>query len=222
MEIDKSVKNWKAQEVEKAFGVKRTWENAVLERWITTTVDIPERQLERLEELRSSAFYYIDSWNEAAIKFLFIGPLIQMVQFASEGKFNSFLEQTLTISNDTATARGNVDFMVATGREIAEAPFYLLHEYKPEATAVLDPKGQLLIAMLAAQKENESVGLTQPIYGTYLIGRMWFMVVLSGKEYTISQAFDCTKKQDILIIYQCLEVVKDYIEELFEELPQGI
>lgn len=155
----------------------------------------------------------MDAWNEAALKFLFLGPLMSLVDFQSD-KYGPFLEQSLTISNDLATARGNVDFMVATGRQIARAPYYVLHEYKQESANALDPQGQLLIAMLAAQRANAGKGYSIPIYGSYLLGRIWFMVVLVENEYTISEAYDCTQPGDIQTIFRCLHYVKQHIERL--------
>ena len=217
MDYDKSFKNWLAQDVEESFGIVRTRQSHVLDRWLTATPAVPEGRLEEVERLRLSAEKDIDAWNEAAIKFFFIGPLVSIVDFNTEG-YHGFLEQTLTVSNANTSARGNVDFMVAAGREKPHAPIYLLHEYKPETTAVLDPKGQLLIAMLAARVDNEDAKLTQPVYGSYVIGRLWFFVVLNGNEYTISRAFDCTQPDGIGTIFNALLQVKLYIQDLYSEL----
>ncbi|EDN70114.1 hypothetical protein BGP_2120 [Beggiatoa sp. PS] len=53
-----------------------------------------------------------------------------------------------------------------------------------------DPLGQLLIAMVAAQKLNNDL---KPIYGCYVMGRLWFFVVLEGLDYSTSLAYDATK-----------------------------
>ena len=194
----KSFKNWKAQQVEKAFGIQRTWVSDVLDRWLKNDLELSEREHHELRDLQQLAYYNIDAWNEAALKFLFIAPLVYKIDFQSSKNYKGFLEQTLIVENDEVIARGNVDYMIATGRETPEAPFYLLHEYKPETTAVLDPKGQLIIAMLAAQRANVAAGLTQPVYGSYVLGRLWFMVILNGENYTISQAYDCTHVEGLL------------------------
>lgn len=211
-EVSKSFKNWSAEEVELTFGVTRTWESQALDEWLNADVSVTPEDREDLAALCKTARFKIDSWNEAALKFFLIAPLINQVDFASSSHYNGFLEQTLTISNEAASARGNVDFMVATGREKPRAPFYLLHEYKPETTTVLDPKGQLLIAMLAAQRANNAAGVDYPVFGTYVIGRLWFMVYLQGEEYTISKAFDVTEEEDILVIFKCLLEVKKQTE----------
>ena len=72
--------------------------------------------------------------------------------------------------------------------------------------------------MLAARIANEERGLTQPIYGTYVIGRFWFFVLLNGAEYTISRAYDCTLVDGIQVIISALVEVKAYINALHAEL----
>ena len=216
MDYEKSFKNWYAEEVEKAFGIRRTWESEALDRWLSAELDIPEDDAKELSELSRTARFRIDAWNEAALKFLLIAPLVRLVDFTSSASYAPFLEQTLTIENGTNVARGNIDFMVATGRRYPEAPFYLLHEYKPESSTVLDPQGQLIIAMLAAQRANQGVASDHPVYGSYVLGRLWFMVIMEGETYTISEGFDSTKEEGIRAIYRALAVVKRTVEVIVE------
>ena len=214
---DESFKNWLVQDVEETFGIRRIKESALLDRWLDSRPEFTSLQATLLNRLRQDAEENIDAWNEHALKFFFIGPMVMAVDF-NEENFHGFLDQTLTVSNGNVTARGNVDFMVATGRQVARAPFYLLHDYKPEKAAVLDPQGQLLIAMLAARSENEELQLTQPVYGSYVLGRFWFFVVLNGEEYTISRAYDVTQPDGIRVILSALLQVKQYIRDLFAEM----
>ena len=217
MDIDKSFKNWIADEVERTFGIRRTKRSPLLDRWLAARPEISEFYRQSVENLRQDAEDNIDAWNEAALKFFFIGPIVSLVDF-NEEDFHGFLEQTLYLETDKGIARGNVDFLVAAGRAVPVSPYYLLHEYKPERTTVMDPQGQLLIAMLAARLANEEAGLTQPIYGSYVIGRLWFFVILNGNEYTISRAFDCTLPDGVEAIFRALLEVKVYISALFAEL----
>ncbi|MEO0416295.1 MAG: hypothetical protein AAF226_15215 [Verrucomicrobiota bacterium] len=46
---------------------------------------------------------------------------------------------------------GEVDAVVAKGRYEPVAPYFCLHEYKPEKGRDLDPAAQVLSAMLAAR-----------------------------------------------------------------------
>ena len=219
MNTNKSFKYWIAQEVEETFGVKRIRTSPLLERWLAREVDIPVSTLEAAEVLRTELVESVDYWNEATLKFLFIGPLCALVRFNTDFA-TAFSEQPLILEEGDIKTRGNIDFMVASGKQIAREPFYLLHEYKPENKAILDPKGQLLIAMVAAQRANENIGLTQPVYGSYVLGRFWFFVVLNGKEYSISRAYDATQEDDFPIVFRSLHAVRLYIAELFGEISQ--
>jgi hypothetical protein len=94
-----------------------------------------------------------------------------------------------------------------------------LHEYKPEKTSGNDPLGQLLIAMVHAQSLNTA--LDKPLYGCYTLGRFWFFVVLVGKEYRVSRAYDATQTEDLTAMVAILEKVKAYIHQVLG-LPYNI
>ena len=219
MNTEKSFKYWIAQEVEEVFGVKRVSTSPLLERWLERKVDIAKQTLDAAEVLRTELVKSVDYWDEATLKFLFIGPLCALVRFNTEYA-TAFSEQALSIEEGELKTKGNVDFMVASGKQIAREPFYLLHEYKPENKAILDPKGQLLIAMIAAQRANEKIGVTQPVYGSYVLGRFWFFVTLNGGEYAISRAYDATQEDDFPVIFRSLHAVRLYIAELFSEMSK--
>ena len=120
------------------------------------------------------------------MKWYFITPLINRIDFISDPRFYGHAEKVLTLRTEKETACGFIDYMVAAERNKTTAPYYLLHEYKREMGA-LDPKGQLLIAMLAAQAKNEQHGLTQPVYGTFVMGRLWFFVLLNVTNTSFRQ-----------------------------------
>jgi hypothetical protein len=70
--------------------------------------------------------------------------------------------------------------------------------------------GQLLISMVAAQKQNATKGFDYPLYGTYVVGRFWFFVTLEGNQYCKSLAFDATQG-DLKTIFCMLKKVNEYI-----------
>lgn len=72
----------------------------------------------------------------------------------------------------------------------------------------IDPIGQLLCAMLVGQALN---GNKKPVYGCYVIGRMWFFVVLNQKQYCISNVFVVTLDGHLEQIYATLQNVKGII-----------
>ncbi|MEZ4884969.1 MAG: hypothetical protein R3E32_09605 [Chitinophagales bacterium] len=209
---NKSFKYWKTQEVEDVFGIAPTENKTRLNNWLTAKCEVTEEEKKRLLELQEHLLSKVEFWNEAAIKFFFIGPMISMLHYDNI-QYNAFLEQNLSIQiNDQITISGNVDFMLATGKQIPKIPFFALHEYKPEPAASNDPQGQLLVAMLAAQRQNKAKNVHLPLYGVYVIGRLWFFLILEGDSYCKSLAYDATQS-DLFDIYCILKKVKDYVEE---------
>jgi hypothetical protein len=96
--------------------------------------------------------------------------------------------------------------LVAKGKQTPQKPFFFLHEYKPENKKEGDPVGQLLIGMVAAQRENND---EKPLYGCYISGRNWFFVFLDQKKYAISNAFNATEYPDFTKILSILFYTKD-------------
>ncbi len=207
----KSFKYWKRQEVQKVFGLKRMRKMDEMSNWLNVDItSIAANKKIQIEALRAYLFEHVTDWNEATLKFLFLGPFMQLVNFHINN-YNPFLEYPLKATVGDDETSGKVDFMVAQGEQIPEAPFFCLHEYKPEEGTSNDPYGQLLVAMVAAQQENQKQGLDVPIYGTYVLGRMFHFVILQGKEYMNSKAYDATQ-EDIFEIFVILSKVKKYIQ----------
>jgi len=141
-----------------------------------------------------------------------LGPFLLLVNFHSS-QYHPFLERTLSVKIGEETATGIVDFLIAQGEQIPKAPYFCLHEYKPEEGVSNDPFGQLLIAMVAAQQANELVGKQLPIYGAFIIGRNFYFVILEDKQYAVSDIFTATQT-DILDIYLILQKVKKHITQV--------
>lgn len=205
-----SFKYWKPEDVERTFKVSYAKESTALDEWLAADDLISGKEKEQLDVLRERLVENVQDWNEAALKFYFLGPLMGLVWFKSD-TYNSFLESSLSVKVGDQTVRGNVDFMVATGRQTPRTPFYTLHEYKPELGYTGYPLGQLLIAMIAARERNEAAGIDIPLYGTYVMGRLFFFVYFYKNQYTQSLAYDATQ-EDIFKIYAIIKKVKDYIE----------
>ena len=211
----KSFKKWRAEEVEQAFGIVEVEELTELEQWVAAKPALTPRQVEELHATHAKARRFVPNWNEEELKLFLIGRLLNAVDF-NEFEYRAFAEQQLELTAGNIGARGLVDFLVANGKQTPQAPYFLLQEYKPVNKTIYDPKGQLIVAMVAAQKRNEAAGLDQPVYGAYVIGRLWFFVVLTGSRYAVSLAYDCTREDQIAIVLNALQQVKIYIEELLQ------
>jgi hypothetical protein len=191
--MTKSFETWEYEEVENRFGLKRIKKHPLLEEWISTPQKIKETQELFLKLIQERLIDNADAWNEDELKMFFIAPLLSQIplEFAD---FKPFTQRTLTAKFPEMDLEitGKVEFLMAKGKQRPKQPYFFLHEYKQERKRENDPLGQLLIAMVAAQHNNE---IKMPLYGCYVIGRDWYFVILHQKEYSVSLSFDGTKPE---------------------------
>jgi hypothetical protein len=214
--ITKTFDSWDTDDIERTFHLRRTFDSSILQSWIDvptlTTLDATTRQ--NLEALRLKLQLYVDGWNEDELKFHFIAPLISIIDFSIERKnVHSFTQRTLTATVGDVQMTGRVDFIVATGKTKPIQPFFFLHEYKKEFASNSDPRAQLLAEMLAARELN---AIEYPMYGCYVVGRMWFFVVLEGNTYAQSSDFSASG-EDIFQIIAILTEAKRIIGTLADD-----
>lgn len=205
----RSFENWLTQEVEDTFGVSQLEDMPLLEHWLASGREATGQLDESLEHARRRLVRNADFWNEDELKLMFIAPVLAFVEYETD-RFKPFSQRRLRAVIDGVEVAGVVDFMVARGRQIPKEPFFFLHEYKQEARRDTDPKGQLLIEMLAAATLN---GNGLPLYGCYVTGRFWYFVVLSERRYAVSRAFDASREEDLRAVVAMLLQVKGYIAE---------
>ncbi len=211
----KTFEKWKTEEVELTFGIDFLQEMDGMQAWLAYQNPLKPEEEARMEVLRKKMQLFSNFWNEEDVKVFFIMPIIEIVDFYHFGKYRTFMEATFQANlvdaqHNPCTLRGRVEMVVATGKQDPQIPFFFLNEYKAQRKVITDPQGQLLIAMLAAQAKND--GLNFPIYGMYNIGQLWFFLILIGKEYTVSKAFDATDSADLKQIINMLQYVKAHIE----------
>lgn len=180
---------------------------SLLDEWLITdnTFDNNDEQLKNLSKL---LLRHVQDWNEEELKMNFISLLLAKVDFYGES-YNPFFDRELTAEFRGKILSGKVDFLVASGTQFPIEPYFFIHEYKKEMDSSNDPLAQLLIEMAAAILLNEK---RHPIYGSYVVGRHWYFVVLTENEYAVSLAFDATK-DDIVKITNTLKAVKQLIEQ---------
>ncbi len=222
----KSFEKWETEEIEHTFGIADIANLPAMQSWLQFQQDLSTKEQDITQELCMRLNDYANFWNEEDTKAFFIIPLINLMHFESKGKYRTFMEATfqadlLDVQNNLCTLRGRVEMVVATGKQRPQTPFFFLNEYNPlysppfrggaRGGASSDPRGQLLIAMLAAQAKNN--GLNLPIYGMYNIGQLFFFVVLVGKEYSVSKSLDATDEKALKKIVDMLKFVKQHIEQ---------
>ena len=209
----KSFERWEFEELQITFGLKRLKSMPILEQWLANETEFTAVEKQELERLRNKLQDNAEVWNEDELKFFFLSHLIDLVGYES-AHYKAFTQRKLSATIGNIELTGVVDYMIATGIQNPRQPFFFIHEYKQERKREADPLGQVLSEMLAAQAKNE---YRYPIFGSYVVGRFWFFVVLAENQYSVSLAYDSTQ-DDIFKIVSILRKVKDYIEEYLKLL----
>ena len=211
MEVNKmkSFSKWTIEEVEDTFQCILKKKNSLMDNWLNVNRNVSQEEESLLNKLCIKLQERVWDWNEEELKAKFIIPLLCEVDFDSEN-YQSFFERTIVVDFNNETLSGNIDFLVSQGKRSPKRPFFLINEYKKEHESSNDPLGQLLSAMIAVQKLNDD---DKPVYGIYVMGRLWSFVVLHKNEYSVSLAFDATKKE-IFDIFCILKNTKNIIEKM--------
>jgi hypothetical protein len=217
-------KSWTRDKLLDAFGLERTVQSPIMQTWLASQQEITDFEKQSLLFDLEKVWLYIDFWNEEEVKIKLIGTIVRLVGYDSK-HLSAFADRTLRGIVDGIELYGEPDLMVARGKQEVKSPFFFIHEYKkeapypPQGEIIADPAGQLLAAMLVAYENNltEPKMKEKPIYGAYVIGRNWFFVILQGREYAISRAYDATQTDDLLDIFRILKAHRQVIREIWGE-----
>lgn len=195
------------------------------------TVEITNQEQERLIQLSQKLKLFVRGWNEQELREKFIMQVVQMVDFdLYDHEIVSFAEREMKVIYNNSTIQGKVEWMVAKGLHKPKQPFFFIHEYKKEKDASNDPLGQLLVTLCSAQiLNNEKLQPTLfnpnpvliediPLYGTYIIGRLWFFVRLKDSRYFVSKAYNAEEMEDLEFIFKMLKAQKQMIVDFVEAL----
>jgi hypothetical protein len=205
-------RDWNLDKIDDAFGLRQVKKLPALEELTSYVYQPDELENGYIRKLQSVFELGGDDWNEVELENKFISPLIVFSGIDNE-EFSYFLERDIQVIIDDKELSGKVDGMIATGFRRPKKPYFCLNEYKKGTDPDGDPKGQALIAMLAAQVLNDE---NTPIYGCYVIGRHWNFMVLEGKEYAISTDYSCANQQ-VFDIFRILKSLRVQIEKLINK-----
>ncbi len=121
-------------------------------------------------------------------------------------------------ANNTLLTESNVDFVLGKGLQTMRKPHYLVNKYIAETPQkgeiIIQDIGHLLIAMVASQKQNQD---DKPIYGIYVVGRLWFFVILDGSQYALSKSYSA-EDEEVFKIFAMLLHIKGIMEKLYREM----
>jgi hypothetical protein len=204
----KTFENWTIGELYHSFGLEQVEEMPLLDEWLSAEIPCTDLEIEQLNKLRKELKNNANIWNEDELKFFFISQLIYTANIKSP-HYKAFTQRIISAKLNDIKLNGIVDFVLAKGIDVPEKPYFFLHEYKQEKKGSNDPLGQLLVEMLAAKTLNAD---NAPLYGCYVIGRLWFFVVVVENQYSVSFAYDATQ-EDIFKIVSILRAIKIKIEQ---------
>ncbi|MCU0446056.1 MAG: hypothetical protein MUE85_14195 [Microscillaceae bacterium] len=146
-------------------------------------------------------------WNEDELKFMFISPLMRLVNFDSP-YYKIFTQRKFSAIINNWELNGVFDLVVSKGEQHPKQPYFFLHEYKQERKKENDPLGQLLAAMIVAQNKNEK---SIPLYGCFVVRRYYYFVALQDKAYSVSNSLNATE-DDLFQIFKMFRFVKQKID----------
>ena len=189
------------------FQVERDDNIPLLAEWLAVSPEPSAFETEALNRLKKQLFKQVLLWNEDELKMFFIGTLIELANLQTKD-FKPFTQRILEATIQGIKVKGKVDFMISKGLRTASPPYFCIHEYKQEVDREGEPLGQLLIAMLSAQTNNEQ---KHPILGAYVLVRSWFFVVLEDNKYAVSEAY-VASSDDIFQIFAILQKSKEIIQ----------
>jgi hypothetical protein len=191
------------------YGLKFNHQCSFLDKLLDITINTENENLPLIETYRQRIEHQGAFWNEEELKMKFLALVFDYANVIEESKIELFYERTL--STELAGVKQSVvcDCLLASPYGIYEPkiPYFFLQEFKKQKQNE-DAEGQMLLAMLIAQKLNSN---GNPLYGCFIQGRYWIFSVLHENNYCISRTYEITQKNDILSIIFILRNLKQII-----------
>ena len=210
----RNFENWETQDLEIEFGLNQVPKMSLLDAWLSTpNCVLSEYELTRMEYLREKLNDNIAFWNEDELKIHFLSLIFLTVEFETANT-RSFSKRFFKASFNNSEIGGNIDFLVAKGKQKPISPYFFICNYRQKSKkGIYDPKGQLIAKLFAVQQHSM---VNFPLYGCYVVDKHWFFVVLNGKEYAVSNAFNASDVE-IYQIIAILREVKTYIQQFMNQ-----
>lgn len=179
------------------FGLERikTPYTALMTEWTSAETLLTENEEVILQKLWMRAVENIEGWQEEDLKMKFLSPVLELSNIMEDKQFKTYFEKMVSAEVEGHFLKTKTDFMVAKGiLDKPQAPYFHFQEWKPHKRPTGDSMAQLLEALLIAQTVNEC---QFPMYGGEVMGKQWSFVILEGKSYCVSNAYDVTKVDDL-------------------------
>ena len=200
-----SIKAWREGELIKTFNLNRivTYQTPLMQEWLD--VQMPELNIHEqyeFDKALAKAQKRIVGWNEEDLKMKFISPILELGQLGDDDVVIGYFDKIISAVVEDIKLTVKSDFMLAKGiLDVFETPYFHFQEYKPYKNPTGDSMAQLLQAFMIAQEKNK---MGVPLYGVDIVGREWSFVIMDGKDYCISEAFNSINKTNLLTIISVL------------------
>jgi hypothetical protein len=206
--IDKALK-YDANQIIGTHELSRGLDCEILEKLESAKGVIEDKFKEYLETHRQSLRVQGEYWNEEELKMNFLAHLFYVAQLVEPNKIDIFYERTLSWEINGKTEKVICDCLLAKpfGIYAPQIPYFFLQEFKKQKKSE-DAEGQMLLAMLIAQRDNNN---GKSVYGCYLQGKFWVFTTLHEKNYCVSRAYDATQTSDLHQIIFMLRALKQVI-----------
>lgn len=182
---------------------------ALMQSWLDCETTLNDGEQYLFDVIFNDAYQNIDGWHEEDLKMKFICFVLRLGNLVDNDVFHTYFERTVEATIEGNFLKTKTDFMLAKGiLDMPQIPYFHFQEYKHQTDPNGSPVAQVLEAMLIAQTLNAN---NQPIYGAYVIGKFWNFLVLENKTYSISETFDCTKRDELLQIIAVLRKLNQLI-----------
>lgn len=205
------------QKMYKIFGLRMVKKIPELDSWLANLLELNKTELLISQYYQKQLLDNINNWNEHELSMGFIGPILNLVQFKVPYKITLFSQRPIFSTIGQYELYGKPDGLLASGFQEPEIPYFSFQEYKKDINSSGDPIGQNLAAMLVGQTQNEG---NEPIYGCYVVGRLWYFMILKDNEYAISKAYTADD-EDILKIVKILKALRDILFKRINYTPTG-
>ena len=199
----------KDHELRSVVNIKQKFSDTIFNRWFNHNIPIENNDIEFLTQLLHKELNFIRIYKEEDLKVKFIAPILNRIDFRSiDQEIRDFYEEKITYKTDGFIFTGTTDFLISSGLEYSEKPYFFIQEFKKGKESSY-PESQLLAELIAGVELNNFT----TIKGAYIVGAIWNFVILeklaeNKYQYFISVNFDSSKIDDLKSIYQHLLFIK--------------
>jgi hypothetical protein len=194
-----------------AFQIQKVKKCAALDEWLAVEPAVLDDVQTRVFEDAWLGMSEIgDGWNEEELKMKFLSFMFYLAQVEERGKIQLFYERTMQADINNIPLTVKCDCLIASplGFNTPQRPYFFLQEFKKGKGDKYDPEAQMLAAMLIAQTVNND---QKPVFGAYIVGRIWYFATLQGNSYCLSPNFDAAEKIEARTIISILRKLKELI-----------